>query len=115
MDIGRYLGYSLKPTIFVHVSADDLSQSFSHNAAPYPNDKYSKEIVPIDKSFDVGPVKKKKPQILIRVDDQYSILKPEFQIEGNIYELWKNGYTPQHPDYFVDVFFSWCLQPQQKN
>lgn len=113
--VGYYF-YELKPIIMVNVHGG-VNKDFSYNAADWPTTTYSKEVVPINKSYEIGPVKKKQPKITIEVkndrDNSARIRETEFEIKDkSIYDLWKNGYTPAYSDYFVDVVFSWRLKPK---
>lgn len=56
----------------------------------------------INKSYKVGPVMK------VYMDKVFgSGYDDKYTLKGNIYDLWKNGYTPKDPDNFLDVAFSW--------
>lgn len=112
--------YQFKPEVLVFVAGGGVNKQFNHHVTDpnSPSDTVASEVRTINKSFEVGPVKKKQSDILIEVRSNRVlalIREQEFKMEGNIYELWKNGYTPKHPEYFVDVFFSWRLQPKPEN
>lgn len=69
------------------------------------------KIVEINKYFDFGPVTKKQPSIQIKAWNERPLsdhdYKEGFTISGKIYDLWKNGYTPEKSTKFIDVAFAW--------
>lgn len=114
--IGNYFWLQLKPKACLYIYGG-VSETFYLDIAPFRT-TYSNQIVVINKSYQVGPVKKKQPEITIEVTNDRPdgpLHEKEFKMEGNIYQLWKNGFTPKHSDYFVDVVFSWRLQPKPEN
>lgn len=62
-------------------------------------------------------VNKKQAKIKVTVTDNgriYNSLEDEFTIEGNVYNLQKNGLKPKDPNNFIEVFFSWRNAPSPK-
>lgn len=65
--------------------------------------------VKLDYEFP-NAVNKKQAKVKITVTDNgriYNSLEDEFTIEGNIYNLQKNGLTPKDPDNYIEVYYSW--------
>lgn len=65
----------------------------------------------VNKFFNIGPVIKNKPNLEIKAWNERPLFKDEykekFTVSGNIYKLWKDGYTPQRNDAMIDVAFAW--------
>lgn len=106
--VGPHATFNLRPVVEIYV--DD---KFVNN---YKTDTFlSNDVFPINKSFEIGPVKKKEPKVTIKVySDRVGNSKhiKVYTIDGKIYDLQKNGYTPKDPQHFVDVAFSWRDKPK---
>lgn len=64
-----------------------------------------------------GAVSKKQAKIKITVTDKgrfWNSLEDEFTIEGNVFNLQKNGLRPKDSKNFIEVFFSWRNEPTKK-
>lgn len=92
---------SLYPTVEVFIDGQKRGEKM------YAQDVSG--LMSVYKSFlTVGPFKKKEPYIEIKVKKRFdSGYRNDLTIEGNIYDLWKNGYTPKDPNNYLDVSFSW--------
>lgn len=108
-----YHWWKVRPTIYVIVNGvTPQSPTFQ---TPSDDVQISKGVYNINKNYEYGPFKKKEPTIEIRV--RYGRVSnndelPEFEMRGNIYDLWKNGYDPKDPENYVDVTFSWRNEPK---
>lgn len=114
MLVGSHWLYNLRPVVQIYI---DGTLKFTYHTASGMQ-KFSKDVIPINKNYEIGPVKKKQPNIEIKVfSDRADAIgfENEYTINGNIYNLWKNGYTPEDPDNFVDVAFSWRSEPKPEN
>lgn len=108
-----------KPTVIIQIYSDGVKQSgwVYHTLPDYEKTTtYSEEVIPINKSFEVGPIIKNKADINIEVqNDKLGGIDDTYDKSGNIYDFWKNGYTAAEKDssfYFVDMSFSWRTKPK---
>lgn len=112
--VGPHRLYNLRPVIQVII---DGQLKFTHKTAS-GYQKFSKDVIPVNKNFEVGPVKKKQTNIEVKLfSDRSDAIgyENEYTISGKIYDLWKNGYKPKDPENFVDVAFSWRDEPKSEN
>lgn len=106
---------NLKPKVYIF-----LSPSIKNKQNPEPfrinDEKYSNEVVDVNKSFEWGPVKKDQASITISVfNDRALDVSPAhgLRLSGNIYDLWKNGNKiPEDSEEFIDIVFSWRNAPK---